>query len=408
MVQYDIIIIGMGLSGLMAAKTAAEAGRKVLIIGRGTGSLCLFSNTIDLLGDLPKAPDKGNALSRWIAEHPQHPYSKAGTAAIDEAFASFISLFPPPYSFQSMGGENCMILTGAGTFRPTRLIPSTMVAATSSWQVKTLIVGFEGLKDFYSRYVADGLGCPGITLPLPETRNQEITASLLSRFMEQNSFRENIAREIRRHINGEDRVGFPAVLGLHHPMAVKKDLEDKLGTEVFEIPALPPSIPGRRIFNRFRTWLIQKGVTFLLGQPVTKVSLKGTRCEGVYVLHSPVSTFYSGARIILATGRFMGGGLVAERERIIEPIFNLPVTQPESREAWFMRMFSEDHPIHHAGIETDNSFRPVDETGTVSIENAWVAGTLLAHHNVIEEKSREGIELVTGYLAAKYALGTYG
>src|SRR5512139_659226 len=107
--HYDVIIIGMGLSGLMAAKTAAEAGRKVLIIGRGTGSLCLFSNTLDLLGNLPKAPDKGHALSRWIADHPQHPYSKAGTAAIDEAFTSFVSLFPPPYSFQSVGNENCMI-----------------------------------------------------------------------------------------------------------------------------------------------------------------------------------------------------------------------------------------------------------------------------------------------------------
>jgi glycerol-3-phosphate dehydrogenase subunit B len=406
--HYDIIIIGMGLSGLMAAKTAAEAGRKVLVIGKGTGSLCLFSNTIDLLGDLPKGTDNGCALSRWIEDHPQHPYSKAGTAAIDEAFASFVSLFPPPYSFQSMGGENCMILTGAGTFRPTRLVPSTMVAGASSWQVKTLIVGFEGLKDFYARYVADGLGCQGITLPLPETRNQEITASLLSRFMEQDSFRENIAREIRKHINGEDRVGLPAVLGLHEPLAVKKDLEDKLGTEVFEIPALPPSIPGRRIFDRFRTSLIQKGVTFLLGQPVTKVSLKGTRCEGVYVLHSPVSTFYSGARIILATGRFMGGGLVAEKERIIEPIFNLPVIQPESPEGWFTRMFSGDHPIHYGGIETDDSFHPVDKKGARRLENVWVAGTLLAHHNAIQEKSREGIELVTGYLAAKNALGAYG
>ena len=132
-----------------------------------------------------------------------------------------------------------MILTGAGTFRPTRLVPSTLVAATSSWQVKTLIVGFEGLKDFYARYVAAGAGCLGITLPLPETRNQEITAPLLARFMEHDSFRENIAREIRKHLNGEDRVGFPAVLGLHDPMRVKKDLEDKLGTEMFDIPHSP-------------------------------------------------------------------------------------------------------------------------------------------------------------------------
>jgi flavin-dependent dehydrogenase len=31
--HYDLIIIGMGLSGLMAAKTAVEAGQKVLLLG---------------------------------------------------------------------------------------------------------------------------------------------------------------------------------------------------------------------------------------------------------------------------------------------------------------------------------------------------------------------------------------
>ena len=132
--------------------------------------------------------------------------------------------------------------------------------------------------------------------------------------------------------------------------------------------------------------------------------MKGKRCEGVFVLHPPVSTYYSGDRVILATGRFMGGGLVADRERIFEPIFDLPVTQPNSREDWFNRLFLENHPIHYSGIETDDSFQPVDENGNRMIENVWVAGTTLAHHNVIEEKSREGVELVTGYLAARRAL----
>ena len=46
--HYDLIVIGMGLSGLMAAKTAVDMGRKVLLIGKGLGTLTLFSNTIDL------------------------------------------------------------------------------------------------------------------------------------------------------------------------------------------------------------------------------------------------------------------------------------------------------------------------------------------------------------------------
>jgi len=52
--QYDLIIIGMGLSGLMAAKTALDLGKRVLIIGKGMGGLILFSNTIDVLGKVPE------------------------------------------------------------------------------------------------------------------------------------------------------------------------------------------------------------------------------------------------------------------------------------------------------------------------------------------------------------------
>jgi glycerol-3-phosphate dehydrogenase subunit B len=77
------------------------------------------------------------------------------------------------------------------------------------------------------------------------------------------SFRENIGRKIKKQLHDEIRVGFPAVLGMRDPIHVKEDLEAIIGVKVFEIPILPPSIPGMRIFNRFKEWLIQKGVTFL-------------------------------------------------------------------------------------------------------------------------------------------------
>jgi anaerobic glycerol-3-phosphate dehydrogenase len=54
----------------------------------------------------------------------------------------------------------------------------------------------------------------------------------------------------------------------------------------------------------------------------------------------------------------------------------------------------------------DSSFRPVGETENVISENLWAAGSILAQHHAIDEKSREGIEIATGYAAAKCALGT--
>jgi glycerol-3-phosphate dehydrogenase subunit B len=436
--HYDLIIIGMGLTGLMAAKTAVEADRKVLIVGKGMGCLCLFSNTVDVLGQSPKTmnpirnfigtsnsagiilgPNPAaeqraiisngvkitDALSQWIQDHPLHPYSKAGLKNIEEALSSFLALFPPPYSFQSIDNRNCLLPTGAGTHRPTYLIPITMVGGASVEEGRTLFVGFKGFKDFFCQYLADQLGCRGIDLQLPDSFYQGPTATALARLVEEKSFRESIGREIKKQLRDETRIGLPALLGTHDPVQVKDDLEAIIGTKVFEIPILPPSIPGVRIFNCFKEWLIRKGVSFLLGYSVSKVVLRGKKCERIEVLHPPVVTSYSADRYILATGRFIGGGLKADDEKVFEPLFDLPLSLPPSREDWFGDSFFSGlpHPIHGAGILTNGCFQPVDGGEDVILENVWAAGSILAHHHCIDEKSREGIEIATGYAAAKYA-----
>jgi len=218
--HYDLIIIGMGLSGLMAAKTAVEAGKKVIVIGKGLGSLCLFSNTIDLLGNIPNTMKMKDSLSKWIKDYPEHPYAKVGLENIFEALSSFTSLFLPPYSFLTIGDRNCLIPTGAGTLRPTYLIPSTMMAGTSFEEGNSLLVGFKGFKDFYATYAASQLRCHGITLRLPEVFQQETTSTALTRLMEKSSFRETIGKEIKKHLHDETCVGLPALLGIVDPMKV--------------------------------------------------------------------------------------------------------------------------------------------------------------------------------------------
>jgi glycerol-3-phosphate dehydrogenase subunit B len=402
--HFDLIIIGMGLSGLMAAKRAVESGLKVLIIGKGMGSLCLFSNTIDVLGTLAPTMKMEEGLSHWIENHPQHPYSQVGLGTIKEALSSFTALFPPPYSFQSREGSNSMVLTGAGTFRPTYLIPSTMAVGGPLEPAETLIVGFRGFKDFYARYAANGLKGRGISLGLVESLEKEVTASGLARLMERPSVREHLGREIKAQKKGDTRIGVPAILGLRDPMEIKRGLEKIIEAEVFEIATLPPSIPGKRVFTRFKEWLIRNGTTWLLGHFVSSATISRRRCETIHVSNPPVQTTYSADRYILATGRFIEGGLTATRHGIIEPILGLPVYQPHSREEWFGKSFFSDHLIHQAGVLTDSRLRPVDETGNVILDNVWVAGSILAHHDSVAEKSREGIEIATGYWAAQQAL----
>ncbi len=403
--HYDLIVIGMGLSGLMAAKTAVEAGKRILIVGKGMGSLSLFANTIDVLGTLPEEGKISHGLSRWIEIHPDHPYAKVGVPGIADALSSFTSLFPPPYIFQTLGEGNCLIPTGAGTFRPTYLVPVTMAAGASFMKEDTLIVGFSAFTDFYACYVANQLGSRGVTLSFLDVPKQT-TASALSRLMEKESFRKTLGTEITKHLHGETCVGLPALLGIREPFRVNEDLRDSTGCEIFEIPILPPSVPGIRIFNRFREWLIRRGAGFLLGHSVTEVLVDGRKCRGIHISNPPLLNFHSADRFILATGRFTGGGLTANEREILEPIFHLPVAQPRTREEWFERSFFSDspHPVHKAGLLTDQSLRPIDEGGSMVLDNVWIAGSILARHDSGREKSREGIEIATGYWAAKNAL----
>jgi anaerobic glycerol-3-phosphate dehydrogenase len=53
----------------------------------------------------------------------------------------------------------------------------------------------------------------------------------------------------------------------------------------------------------------------------------------------------------------------------------------------------------------DFSFRAVDQQRKQLLDNVWIAGSILAGHDCIQEKSREGIEIATGYWAAKSAMG---
>jgi glycerol-3-phosphate dehydrogenase subunit B len=46
-------------------------------------------------------------------------------------------------------------------------------------------------------------------------------------------------------------IGLAAVLGIHEAADVVHDFSELLGKPVFEIPAMPPSIPGIRLKETF-------------------------------------------------------------------------------------------------------------------------------------------------------------
>ena len=80
--KYDTIIIGGGLSGLIAGVKLATQKQKVAIITSGQSALHFYSGSFGLLSHDEDGNDLTNPLEAIPLLPPTHPYSKIGLTSI--------------------------------------------------------------------------------------------------------------------------------------------------------------------------------------------------------------------------------------------------------------------------------------------------------------------------------------
>jgi glycerol-3-phosphate dehydrogenase subunit B len=184
------------------------------------------------------------------------------------------------------------------------------------------------------------------------------------------------------------------------------DLEEKLGAAVFEIPLLTPSLPGMRLADMLKRDLLAAGVDCRQGAPVGRLDREGTRIRAAHRSGKTREEEILAGHVILATGRFFGGGLEAIRQGVREVLLGLPVEAPADRDNWHMASFlgAPGHPINRVGVKVDPTLRPVGPDGRPLYENLFAAGALLACHDWVREKSGAGISLATGHAAVESVL----
>src|SRR5207244_6162968 len=109
------------------------------------------------------------------------------------------------------------------------------------------------------------------------------TAIDLARSFEDTTFRREVASIIRREIGVDGvRVGIPAVLGLTHDTDVYSSFTAEVGHPVFEIPTLPPSVLGLRLFDRLRKHLQESGVEMIWAAPAHEAEVSDGQCRRSY------------------------------------------------------------------------------------------------------------------------------
>lgn len=415
-IPCDLAIIGTGMAGTAAALFAANRGLSTVQIG-GSGEILFASALLDLMGVYPLKTRRirenpWDAIRELAKDLPDHPYTKVGEASIRAAFSEFFDFLETAgHPYRHREERNCRVLTSIGTERPTYGVPRSMWAGVGAMEQREpcLMVDIEGLKGFSARQIAEtakprwpDIRVARISLPGAD-RGGEVYPEHLARNLGSERSLSILAEAIRPHLGNARVVGLPAILGMENSGSLAVSLGDGLGVPIFEIATLPPSIPGLRLKEAFERQLQKIGVRLFPQHRVVKVD---PASDDDFVLHidsRPAQSTVRARGVVLASGRFLGGGLVAERTGIRETIFGLPVHHPKGRLDWHRKAFLDvrGHPVNQAGIETDPLFRPLGPAGRPAHETLFAAGSVLAHQDWVRMKCGSGLALATAFAAVR-------
>jgi glycerol-3-phosphate dehydrogenase subunit B len=414
---YDAVVIGAGLAGLTAALRLAEEGLRVLVVAKGVGGTHLAPAAIDVLGyDDERVQSPARALPGFVARNPGHPYALLSVDVVRSSLEWFRERVEE-LGYHGGLDENLLLPTAVGAAKPTALVPETMAAGDLRAGGRFVFVGLRGLKDFYPGYLADNIAraalpngasvsARAVRLAPRLGEERDVSAIGFARRLERPDFRESIVTELKPHLAPGEVVGFPAVLGLGRSREVWQALEAGLRRRVFEVPTLPPSVGGIRVFESMTAALRRSGARIVVGSSVAGAEIDGQQLVGVVAQTAARPRTYRARSFVLASGGFASGGLEMDSHgRVRESVLGLSVVgAPAPGEPRFEPGYFEEHPLARAGLAVDDQLRPLDAEGAPAFENLHAAGATLAGAAPWREASGNGLSLATGYAAASAIL----
>ena len=406
--KFDIVIIGGGLAGLVCGISLAKRGQRCAIISSGQSALHFSSGSLDLLSQLPdgsavECPVKG--VEELVRQSKEHPYAKLGAER-------FVELAEQSKEILQWAGvdtvgdseRNHYRLSPVGVLKPTWLTFRGYVnsekATALKWK-RVALFNAEGFLDFYPQFLRDELRAMGTicevhTFNLPELEQirqnpTEMRSANVARLFDSDEAIDALAEIIRSQKGDVEAVLLPAVLGVDCNDGVKR-LEERLGCEVAVVATLPPSVPGLQVQTLLRRYFQELGGVYLPGDTVVGYKAEGDHIEAVYTSnHGDIG--FRADNFVLATGSFFSGGLEADNEKVVEPLFGVDVAYAENRQAWYERDLFQTQGYESFGVRCDENFNAL-RAGR-KVDNLYAIGACLAGFNGIKDGCGAGVSMLS-------------
>lgn len=409
--KFDTIIIGGGLSGLVAGIKLAQHRRTVAIISTGQSALHFCSGSFGLLGKI-----NGNTVEYPLAAigalQPSHPYSRMGVERV-ASLADEVPTFFAETGITLKGSclANHLHMTPLGILKHAWLTMNDYLTWSSdapSGIHTCVIAGIKGFPDFYPGYISKGLEGMGIScrttiIEIPEVErlrksSGEMRASSIARILH-GPVLEAFATELNKVSADADVVFIPAVVGFDSEEHLQR-LRRMVARPLYCVPVTPMSVGGLRAQITLRRHFERLGGTYLLGDN----AVRGVMDKGATPRMSAVETASLGEdslnadTFVLATGGIFSRGIVAEPHRIYEPLLGLDVEAPADRDSWYNANFFASQPYMSYGVSTDETFRAL--LGGKPIENLYACGAVLGGCDALKEESGAGVAILTAMQVA--------
>lgn len=426
--NFDVVIIGGGLAGLTCGIALQEQGKRCAIINNGQAAMDFASGSLDLLSMLPNGQKVQNvyqALNELVVQSPEHPYSLIGKENVLAKAKQFEHL-AQKLNLNLMGSikQNHWKVTPLGGLRGTWLSPNSvpMLEGEEPFPyAKITILGIEGYHDFQPQLLADNLKrnpqfahCELAIdyLHIPELdylreNSREFRSVNISQLLEHKLAFNDLIKEIREKAKDSPAVFLPACFG-SSDQSFFNGLKEATRLALFELPTLPPSLLGSRQHKILRHRFEALGGVMSNGDRALKATFYDNKVTQIFTtLHEndPITADH----FVLASGSFFSNGLVAEFERIYEPVFDIDIQNGKifdkfDRLSWTTDRFAAPQPYQSAGV-TINKHCQVQKNEAI-IENLYAVGSVIGGFNGIEQGCGSGVAIVTALTVADQIGGT--